>query len=150
MQFPIVYPGSENAKYEPVYRPNYEPAYRPTYTNPNYYTYANPTYPSSYTYGGYGNYGTYGTSYPGSYDSQTSVNGVPAITVNAGGPFYRESQHIDPMSPSNEVGTLPREASSTNEIIDGSNNQKRETDIVQLKNEQNEIIQSEKNIEAIV
>lgn len=130
VQFPVVYPGSDNS---PKY---YEPVYRPTYTNPNLYTYTNPTYPSSYTYGGYGNYGTYGTSYPGSYDSQTSVNGIPAITVNAGGPFYRESQHIDP---SNEVETLPREASSTNEIIDGSNNQKRETEIVQLKNEQNEI-----------
>lgn len=108
VQFPVVYPGSDNL---PKY---YEPVYRPTYTNP-YYTYSNPTYPSSYTYG---------ASYPGSYDAQTSVNGVPTITVNTGGPFYRESQHVDSLSPSNE----PREASPTNEIIDASNNQKRETE----------------------
>lgn len=121
VQFPIIYPESDNSlKY-------YEPVYRPSYTNPNFYS----TYSSSY--GNYGNYGTYGTSYPPvSYNSQTSASGVPAVTVNAG-PFYREAQHIDSLSPSNELEMLPREALSITK------------DITQLKNEQ-EITQNKKNI----
>lgn len=132
VQFPVVYPGSDNPKYYEVYRP--------AYTNPNPYP---NTYPSTYTYGNYENYGTYGTSYPASYD--TSASSVPSITVNAGGPFYREAQHIDPSSQSNEIETLPREELPTAKIVDASNNQKRETNIIQLlKNEQAEITQEGK------
>lgn len=127
VQFPLVYPESNSLKYEPVYQPVY------TYS-PNSYT-----YPSSYTYP------TYGTSYPVSYDSQASAS-VPSITVNAGGPFYRESQHIDSTSQSNE--DMPKEMFSTaTEITDASNNQKRETDI--QKDEQEEITEDREGANSI-
>lgn len=112
VQFPIYTPGNS---------PNYQP-YQPSYINPQTYSSSYETYPSSY-----------GTSYPVSYDSQASADTVPSITVNAGGPFYRESQHID-TSPQLNDGAL----STTTEIIDGTNNQKREADLIQLKNEQKE------------
>ncbi|XP_018348048.1 PREDICTED: extensin-like [Trachymyrmex septentrionalis] len=82
--------------YPPQYYSSY-PSY-PSYSSSNSYT-----YPSSYPYGAYG---TYGTSYPVSYDSLASASNVPAITVNAGGPFYnpRESQLTDSSSqPNNEA-----------------------------------------------
>lgn len=130
VQFPIYVTPDNSPKYQ-----SYQP-YNNPYIHTPYSTYSNSyeTYPNSY-----------GTSYPVSYDSQASANTVPSITVNAGGPFYRESQHID-TSPQSNDGMLPREAlSSTTEIIDGSNNQlKRETDLIQLKNEQTETIQNEK------
>ncbi|XP_018393544.1 PREDICTED: uncharacterized protein LOC108772508 [Cyphomyrmex costatus] len=86
VQFPIAY-GTGNTPYQPQYYPSY-----PSYPSPNSYI-----YPSSY-----GSYETYGTSYPINYDSLASSNNVPAVTVNAGGPFYnRESQHSDSSSRSN-------------------------------------------------
>ncbi|KYN01169.1 hypothetical protein ALC62_08011 [Cyphomyrmex costatus] len=90
VQFPIAY-GTDNTPYQPQNYPSY-----PSYPSPNSYI-----YPSSY-----GSYETYGTSYPINYDSLASSNNVPAVTVNAGGPFYnpRESQHSDSSSrPNNEA-----------------------------------------------
>ncbi|KYQ58589.1 hypothetical protein ALC60_02234 [Trachymyrmex zeteki] len=84
VEFPVVY-GTDDTR-------NYQPQYYPSYPSNSY------TYPNSY--------GTYGTSYPISYDSPASASNIPAITVNAGGPFYpRESQHTDDSSsePNNEA-----------------------------------------------
>jgi len=128
VQFPIIRGSDDTPKY-------YQQSYAPSYFNPTY----SYTLPSSYTYG------SYGTTYPIGYDSQSSASN-PSVVVNAGGPFYgRESQHIDSSSQSNN-GDSSKEAllSTATEMIDASNNQKRETNIIQLKNEQNEIARTEK------
>ncbi|XP_012057878.1 PREDICTED: BCL-6 corepressor-like protein 1 [Atta cephalotes] len=87
VEFPVAY-GTDGTH-------NYQPQYYPSYPSSNSYT-----YPSSYPYGAYE---TYGTSYPVSYNSLAAASNVPAITVNAGGPFYnpRESQLTDSSSQSN-------------------------------------------------
>ncbi|KYN16742.1 hypothetical protein ALC57_10939 [Trachymyrmex cornetzi] len=87
VEFPVAYGTDGTSR---TYLPEYYPSY--------------PPYPSnSYPYGAYE---TYGTSYPVNYDSLASASNVPAITVNAGGPFYspRESQLTDSLSqPNNEA-----------------------------------------------
>jgi len=87
VEFPVAY-GTDGTH-------NYQSQYYPSYPTSNSYT-----YPSSYPYGAYE---TYGTSYPVSYNSLAAAGNVPAITVNAGGPFYnpRESQLTDSSSQSN-------------------------------------------------
>jgi len=128
VQFPVIHGSDDTPKY-------YQQSYAPSYFNPT-----SNTVPSFYTYG------SYGTTYPASYDGQYSASN-PSVIVNAGGPFYgpRKSQHID-SSPRSNNEDLSKEAllSTATEMIDASNNQKRETNIIQLKNEQKEITQTEK------
>jgi len=135
VQFPIIRGSDDTPKY---YQQSYAPSY--PYFNPTSYT-----LPSFYG-STYGSYGSYGTTYPTSYDGQSSASNPSSVIVNAGGPFYsRNSQDID-SSPRSNNEDLSKETllSSATEMIDASNNPKRETDISQLKNEQKEITRTEK------
>ncbi|KAL0122941.1 hypothetical protein PUN28_007539 [Cardiocondyla obscurior] len=122
VQVPLVYPGSYNP-------PNYEYSYQPSYNRPTYADYPNVYYQ---TYGSDRNYGKYeigNTPYQTKYYQQ-SVDDVPSITVNAGGPFYgRQSQSQQPESlQQDKIASPPYEELSTATEMINSNNQKRETE----------------------
>ncbi|XP_029158711.1 adhesive plaque matrix protein-like [Nylanderia fulva] len=101
--YPSKYEPDSYQSYSYKYEPDSYQSYRPVYISPTYYPETN--YYSK---------------------ENTPYSSVPLVTVNTGGPFYRNSQD------SEGINTSPQEAlSNLNEI---SNNQKREASSIQLKN----------------
>jgi hypothetical protein len=88
----------------------------------------------------YYEYNSYPNSYPISYNSDRVYPSYPyvqSINVNAGGPFLGQTQPRD-------AETNSESHSIVSEVNDLSSNQKREADLTQLNNaEQNEIIQQQ-------
>lgn len=103
---PIVYSSVPN------YPPKYDEyqSYRPVYIKPTY------SYPVT-------NYDSYS-------NENTPYSSVPLVTVNTGGPFYRNSQD------SREDMEDTRSPQAISNINDISNNQKREASSIQLKNDE--------------
>lgn len=83
------------------------------------------TYPSKPFYEN-----TYSYTYPNSYPAETSS---PSITINASGPFYRETQHTDNTQEKSTTGIPPKEPSSPTTSIERTASNRRENIITQDK-----------------
>lgn len=88
----------------------------------------------------------YSYSLPNSYPPEPST---PMITVNAGGPFYRESQHTDSGQEKPTTDKPQKEASTSSKSEDNSGNKKRQADLAQLSKETQEQKNEQDTLNAI-